>query len=135
MNSKAEIIAPVWGQFSQPGCYGNWDFCAKGIECRADAEGAMVYVFGETKILAYCIEGAMDVLNEQTIATKEKEIKDLTRELYSLQNKVYEIEAEIEETEDEIGKLAQEVRELRLQMKQFQTAETVAENPNQIHLF
>ena len=125
----------VWGRVidNRP-AEGNWHIKSKVIKCRADADGAMVYIFDETRILAHCIEDALEVLHEQTITQKEKEIKELTRELYSLQNKVDDIEAEIEETEDEIGKRAKEVRELRAQIKQFQTLETATEDPNQIPL-
>ena len=124
MNSKVEIVAPVWGQHNGTILYGNWHIRAKGIECRADADGASVYVFRgtgahETRVLAHDIEGAWDAVEPFFARDITLEIEELNKEVRRLRCDIEESEMLIDEAEDEIASLYKKIENLK-QSKPFE---------------
>lgn len=124
MNSKVEIVAPVWGQHNGTILYGNWHIRAKGIECRVDADGASVYVFRgtgahETRVLAHDIEGAWDAVEGIFVRDITLEIEELNKEVRRLRCDIEESEMLIDEAEDEIASLYKKIENLK-QSKPFE---------------
>lgn len=115
MKQTVEMIAPVWGQFTGGSSYGNWDIMAANIQCRADADGACVYVFsgigdmGKISVLAHDIESAWHAVSEDYIKMLEREIKALHRQLDDLEREADDIYCEIDDVNDDISALRKRI--------------------------
>lgn len=146
MNSKVEIVAPVWGQHNGTILYGNWHIRAKGIECRVDADGASVYVFRgtgahETRVLAHDIEGAWDAVKGIFVRDITLEIERLNEDIRRLRCDIKKYECDIEESEmlideaeDEIASLYKKIENLK-QSKPFELATEPEHLKNHPRLF
>ena len=128
MKQTVEMIAPVWGQFTRPNGYGNWDITAANIRCRADADGACVYVFsgigdmGKIGVLAHDIESAWHAVSDDYIKMLEREIKVLHRQLDDLERKADDIDCEIDDVNDDISALRKRIADtLALKPLQLQS--------------
>jgi hypothetical protein len=116
MKQTVEIKAPIWGQYSGDGFYGNWHITAEGIQCRADADGASVYSFsnigeedGSVDVLAHDIETAWHAVTGKYVQRIEKEIKNLRRELDDLNRKADDVDCEIDDVNGEIAALRKRI--------------------------
>lgn len=69
----------------------------------------MVYIVGDERILAHCIEDACLALQQQKLESLEVEIKAFQWELNELDIAMAEIENEIESRQVEISKLQKEI--------------------------
>jgi peptidoglycan hydrolase CwlO-like protein len=88
----------------------------------------MVYVFGDERILAHCIEDACVTLQEQKLESLKKELKAFQWELNELDIAMAEIEDEIENKQLEISKLQKEIAQ------QISLHKSPPVDPNQIPL-
>lgn len=127
LKSNVLCVEPVWGQ-RHGEKHGNWTRQSSHIKCRADAVGAMVYIFGDEKILAHCIEDACVTLQEQKLESLKKELKAFQWELNELDIAMAEIEDEIENKQLEIRKLQKEIAQ------QISLHKSPPVDPNQIPL-